>query len=170
MWLNDGVGNFTDGGQSLGNSESYSVSLGDVDADGDLDAFVVNYAFQSNRVWINDASGNFTDSGQSLGSLDSYAVSLGDLDGDGDLDGFVANGQPNRVWMNIGAQLCGPDIDGDGIPNICDIDQALGDDCDGNGEVDSCQHDTDGNGIIENLGVTTTVQVTYGRPKSTKVR
>ncbi len=35
-------GHFSDSGQALGNHESWSVSLGDLDGDGDLDAFVAN--------------------------------------------------------------------------------------------------------------------------------
>ena len=52
VWLNDGSGNFTDSGQSLGTYMSNSVSYGDVDGDGDMDAFVANYG-QGNRVWLN---------------------------------------------------------------------------------------------------------------------
>ena len=33
---------FTDSGQSLGSSKSFGVELGDVDNDGDLEAFVTN--------------------------------------------------------------------------------------------------------------------------------
>ena len=40
-------------------SSSHNVSLGDVDGDGDLDAFVDNRN-QGNKVWINDGTGNFT--------------------------------------------------------------------------------------------------------------
>ncbi|RKZ78144.1 MAG: hypothetical protein DRR19_26920 [Candidatus Parabeggiatoa sp. nov. 1] len=54
--------NFIDSGQSLGSFSSTSVTLGDLDGDGDLDAWVANLS-QANRVWLNDGSGTFTDSG-----------------------------------------------------------------------------------------------------------
>ena len=66
---------FADGGQNLGSSRSHGVSLGDLDGDGDLDAFVAN-RYQANKVWINDGSGTFNDSGQNLGSSRSLGVSL----------------------------------------------------------------------------------------------
>ena len=77
-----GSATFTDTGQSLGSSYSFGIFLGDVDGDGDLDAFVTNWD-QGNKVWLNNGGGNFTDSGQSLGSSSSHSVSLGDLDADG---------------------------------------------------------------------------------------
>jgi hypothetical protein len=156
VWINDGLGNFTDSGQALGNSGSTYVDLGDLEGDGDLDVWVANYG-QANRVWINDGglqggtAGNFTDSGQALGNSESTDVALGDLDGDGDLDAWVANlGVSNRVFENL--LPCAPDDDGDGIPNICDIDQSAGEDCNGNGIIDSCDisggaADSDSNGI-----------------------
>jgi hypothetical protein len=104
VWLNNGSGVFSDSGQSLGNSASTSVSLGDVDGDGDLDAFVANF-WDSNKVWLNNGSGTFTDSGQNQGESNSRKVSLGDLDGDGDLDAFVANDDTNRVWLNIPLEI-----------------------------------------------------------------
>ena len=102
---------FNDNGQALGSSQSNAVSLGDLDGDGDLDAFVSNgtNADQPNRIWLNDGNGTFNDSGQTLGSNRSQSVKLGDLDNDGDLDAFVANnfnqgtqqfGGPNKVWLN----------------------------------------------------------------------
>jgi hypothetical protein len=91
---------FADSGWNLGSSNSRGVALGDVDGDGDLDAFVANVD-QANKVWVNNG-GIFTDSGQSLGSSASRGVALGDLDGDGDLDAFVTNisSQANKVWVN----------------------------------------------------------------------
>jgi hypothetical protein len=76
------------------------VGLGDLDGDGDLDAFVVNDDY-AKRVWMNDGTGSFTDSGQALTSSNSRGVALGDLDGNGSLDAFVADsGQANQVWFN----------------------------------------------------------------------
>ncbi len=91
---------FVDSGQSLGSLNSTAVVLGDVDEDGDLDAFVSNST--ANELWLNDGTGTFSDSGQTLGSSSSYDVALGDVDKDGDLDVFVANysGQANKIWLN----------------------------------------------------------------------
>jgi len=92
----------SDSGQALGNSYSFGVALGDLDGDGDLDAWVANYN-GPNRVWINQggiqggAAGNFADSSQALGNSDSIDVALGDLDGDGDLDAWVANDNNNEA-------------------------------------------------------------------------
>ena len=61
VWLNDGDGNFSDNGQALGDSPSLGISLGDLDGDGDLDAFVAN-------------AGDFAEPG--LGSMTAAATSL----------------------------------------------------------------------------------------------
>ncbi|MEM7397045.1 MAG: DUF11 domain-containing protein, partial [Verrucomicrobiota bacterium] len=87
--------------QSLGNRSAFGVELGDLDGDGDLDAFVVNKG-QANRVWLNDGAGFFSTPGQELGNGESIGVDLGDLDGDGDLDAYVANYGPDIVWINDG--------------------------------------------------------------------
>jgi len=125
VWLNDGQGNFLDTGQRLRSLGSSAVAVGDLDGDGDLDAFVGNSSYQANTsanpigpqpdtVWLNDGSGQFADSGQQLGQADTYAVALGDLDGDGDLDALVGNNGPNEVWLN------------DSLGNFSDSGQAPG--------------------------------------------
>ncbi|MEZ4768418.1 MAG: FG-GAP-like repeat-containing protein [Caldilineales bacterium] len=94
-----------DPAQSLGSRISRHVALGDLDGDGDLDAFVANGSFlqTANKVWLNDGSGTFSDSGQNLGNVWSEQVALGDLDGDGDLDAVAANfNGASRVWINQG--------------------------------------------------------------------
>jgi hypothetical protein len=119
--------------------------LGDVDGDGDLDAYAAHsFGVTHNLVWLNDGSGFFVDSGQVLGSLQSHEVALGDLDGDGDLDAFVANGhapylgEPNKVWLNDGQGLFADSGQRLGYPTFNSDDSravALGD-VDGDGDLD----------------------------------
>jgi hypothetical protein len=121
--------------------------LGDLDGDGDLDAFITNYENEPNQVWFNNGSGLFTDSGQRLGNADSWDVELGDLDGDGDLDAFVANAnlyddysQPNRVWLNNGAGVFAPTAQR--LGNAASLCVALGD-LDGDGDLDALAANSD---------------------------
>jgi hypothetical protein len=91
VFVNDGTGRFTDSGLRLAATRWASVCLGDLDLDGDLDAFVVNYRLPS-EVWANDGSGRFADSGLRLGgNAETHSCALGDLDGDGDLDAVVSD-------------------------------------------------------------------------------
>lgn len=98
---------YVDSGQSLGSLYSFGVELGDLDGDGDLDAFVAN-RYAPDRVWLNDGDGLFTDSGQNLGERGySFDVALADFDADDDLDAFVVNAvntvdTASRVWLNDG--------------------------------------------------------------------
>ena len=116
VFLNDGLGNFSDTGIRIGSGDSLDVSLGDIDNDGDVDAFVVSgncstsYAWcvagsKDDRVWLNDGYGNF-----SLGQADyrgsSADADLGDVDGDGDLDiliGFNTTSIWNQLMLNDGS-------------------------------------------------------------------
>lgn len=82
VWTNDGSGSFSLAESSLGDIESPSVSLGDVDGADNADAFV---AGEPNELWINDGSAGFTASDQSPGDV-GFDVVLRDLDGDDDGD------------------------------------------------------------------------------------
>ena len=162
VWLNQGglqsgtEGIFSDSGQSLGNSDSNGVSLGDLDGDGDLDAFVANGRSQGDRVWINQAgsqggiAGTFSDSGQSLGYSSTH-VDLGDLDGDGDLDAFVANRFRDQMWINEGGLQGG--LEGifteSGQSLGTDADVSLND-MDGDGDLDTFVVGPTGNRVLFN--------------------
>jgi hypothetical protein len=133
IWLNDSTGHFTDSGQDLGNGNHTSVSLGDVDGDGDIDALVTfNYGQAGNRIWLNDGHAQFTQ-GPLISTTFSADAKLRDLDGDGDLDIFLTHRGGNKIWLNDGAghftdsgQVLGNsetsavglgDLDGDGDPD-----------------------------------------------------
>ena len=66
-----------------------SLSLVDVDSDGDIDLLVGNYS-HTNKLYRNDGKGGFDATGtdiSGIGTADSSQhVSLGDMDGDGDYD------------------------------------------------------------------------------------
>jgi hypothetical protein len=103
VWLNDGSGQFSKGWSSR--TLNIAVALGDLDHDGDLDAFFGKASpggSQPNEVWLNDGQGNFENSGQRLTDI-AIDVKLGDVDGDGDLDAVTATlAGPSKVWLNDG--------------------------------------------------------------------
>jgi len=118
VWINLGgkqkgtIGEFADMGQRLGDLDSWGVALGDIDLDGDIDAYVGNFS-RPNKVWLNDGNGKFSDTEESLANHNTYQVSLADFDGDGDLDGYTSNavGFDNRLWINQTNKIIGlPDL------------------------------------------------------------
>jgi hypothetical protein len=136
--LNDGSGRFTDSGQRLGESDSSSVALGDLDADGDLDALVGTR--NGAVVWINQGGaqsgqvGVFAASIPEISDGQIAAVFLVDLDGDSDQDALIAGIRQGAVWWNDGQGaftrsnqrfsysnrhgFAIGDFDGDGWPDI----------------------------------------------------
>jgi formylglycine-generating enzyme required for sulfatase activity len=124
-----------DSGQRLKGDRTFSIALGDLDRDGDLDAVLANYQ-TSAVVWWNDGTGTFEE-GQRLGGETAHGVALGDLDGDGDLDAFlVHNGDADQVWWNDGT---GGLVDSGqrlGQPEDWTTVVALGD-VDGDGDLDA---------------------------------
>ncbi len=93
VWLNDGIGHFTDSDQRLDTADSILPDLGDLDADGDLDVYISGsfFANSPDEVWINDGLGNFTLFSTTVEIDPGGIATLGDLDSDGDLDAFVTS-------------------------------------------------------------------------------
>ena len=137
VWLNDGRGGFTVSDARVGGGRGQSVDLGDVDHDGDLDAFVVGIR-QSHIVLLGDGSGNFERRTLDFTLVGSRSVRLGDVDSDGDLDAFVGNGdfprQGDRAWLGNGAGRFsrGPSILGDHSTRGVDLG-----DVDSDGDLDA---------------------------------
>ena len=93
------------------------AAVGDIDADGDLDVYLLAQAGRPNRLFRNDldsAGGRlgFTDITETAGVGDlglGRAAQFADFDRDGDLDLILANDRdpagvlaPSRVWRNDG--------------------------------------------------------------------
>jgi hypothetical protein len=147
IWINNGQGRFSDSGQRLGQSEASSVALGDLDSDGDLDAFVSNNG-QEDEVWLNAGGAQvgspvtFILSGTVGGAELTRSVALADLDGDGDLDALLVYGHSGfgqllyddsaRVWFNDGSAGF---VEGQRLTFKPQHSLALGD-LDGDGHVD----------------------------------
>ena len=95
LYLNNGsvpVASFTGSYLPGGSINSYSIALGDIDGDHDLDAVVVN-PNQASQLLINDpsASGGFTVQTPFIGVTGAISVALGDIDGDHNLDAVFSN-------------------------------------------------------------------------------
>jgi hypothetical protein len=102
VWLNDGDGNLSDGGQTFSLNGSMDIALVDVDDDDDLDAIVGKWTPSENEIWLNNGDGLFTMSPESVDSSATYEVAAGDLDADNDSDLFFGNFGANHVWFKGG--------------------------------------------------------------------
>lgn len=134
--LKNAGGKFEDVTEKSGvkSDKAWATSAGffDMDADGDLDLYVVRYVdfttanlhkiyhnkmpvyatpvyynAVADQLWRNDGGGKFTDVSKSSGISEvkgnGLALAIGDIDADGDEDVYVANdSDANQLWVNDG--------------------------------------------------------------------
>ncbi len=103
VYINDGLGRFgspTGGGLKTDLDRARSVTVGDVDGDGDQDIVIGNDG-AGNSLYLNDGRVSFVDASRapSLGASDP-ALEFVDVDGDKDLDIVAPN--DGRVLINDG--------------------------------------------------------------------
>ncbi len=104
LYLNTRNGAFSDSSQWFPTNpidRTFSVALGDIDDDGDLDLVCGNDG-QRNTLYLNQG-GTFSDQPDwsSGDSSSTRGVALGDIDGDGYLDLVCGNdGQRNALYLN----------------------------------------------------------------------
>ena len=128
VWLNDGTGFFgTTPAQTLGNSVSRGVALGDLDNDGDIDAWEANIGtFPDDNVWLNNTAPVVTTNLPATVSEAASVTITSALLRATDIDDPAASGitftltqipvngelQRSGVPLGVGAQFSQADING----------------------------------------------------------
>lgn len=111
LYINTGSGTFslvTTDSITIDNKPSDGATFSDVDNDGDIDAFVVNWYNVNNLFYLNNGNGNFTKINSQILSNDlgySETAAWGDYDKDGLVDLYVTNSagiKKNYLYHNNG--------------------------------------------------------------------
>ncbi len=104
IFLNDGLGNFSDGAPFGEAHRSFDVKLGDLNGDGALDIAQATSDFSPNPVvgvyvYLNDRHGGFGPGISYGGGLSAYSIAMGDMNGDGALD--IVLGDDSYWYVHI---------------------------------------------------------------------
>ena len=118
----------------------------DVEADGDLDLLASFHPWSGSQIlWAENLGGGHFGTPETIeGSSTDTVVAGGvaDVDGDSDLDVIVAFHDPTIHGTAVATYECllgAADCNGNGIPDVVDIEQGVEADCDVSGVPDSCE-------------------------------
>ncbi|MCF8235586.1 MAG: VCBS repeat-containing protein [Bacteroidales bacterium] len=121
--MNDGKGNFTNTGKSLGGWGQANYAFGDINSDGFTDIYLAiphtpppGMKHAENKIWFGSAEKKFTERSHDISNAVSRNAILCDFDNDDDLDLFLASNG------NIGNMI----LFNDGKGNFKDSGQVLG--------------------------------------------
>lgn len=161
--FNDGAGAFAAAVATPdGSRTSTWGALGDIDDDGDLDAFIpndgTNYLLRNLGGAQGRIAGTFQATALPGGTLNTRQIALGDIDRDGDLDAALAHPhQPFQLLTNQGFAQGGTEgnftLSGQPLPTLPTHTVALGD-LDGDGDLDAVTSGDEGQGtrLLVNQG------------------
>ncbi len=136
LYLNDGMGTFSDSGVRIGTGNFVAMASGDFNGDTWVDVAVTN--FSSSRqtyAYLNNGSGTAF-AGTTFGTAATWGVDIGDVNGDAHDDiVFGLNGASNVVQLGdgMGGFTAGTSF---GDPAVNTFSIALGD-FDGDGDLDA---------------------------------
>src|SRR6056297_2689309 len=104
--LGDGIGGFAPaaGSPFMAGDLPQSVTLGDVDADDNLDLITTNLVSNDVSVLLGDGTGQFNSAAGSPFTAGNgpHSIVLSDMDGDGNVDGVISNAVSNDIVLLLG--------------------------------------------------------------------
>ena len=185
MFINDGAGGFVlleDDPIVSDGEPSDGATFADIDNDGDLDAFVVNWYNRHNLAYINDGTGHFTRLTQGqwvTNSGFSETAAFGDYDQDGLVDLYVTNSDGisrNFLYRNQNGEIFERIGEGDMVTDQAASRNVNWIDIDADGDVDlfvtneqgqkEQLYRNDGGGVFEAVSTTALTSGTFSTMSS----